>query len=306
MAALRPRLRVARAFTLVELLVVIAIIGVLVALLLPATQSAREAARRIQCASQLRQVGLGVITYFEANKMLPGSISHVPEGPAEGTYTPTGKGWIVSILPQLEQQPLFDQFDLSRPLQNTPNLELVRTRLPLLACPSDPSALELTTEQWQWKGTEIAVTSYKGVMGDSMMGRVTSFPGATPYCNNGDHECNGLFWRTSLQWPNRDSDLTDGWSNTMVAGEDSLEHNWHAAWAFSNGDTSSTYAPLNFLPDPPDPAVWWETRGFRSMHPDGAFFVFGDGAVHFLNESIDIAAYRALSTRNGGESTSIP
>lgn len=306
----RPRNR--SAFTLVELLVVIAIIGVLVALLLPAVQSAREAARRMQCGNQLRQVGLAVVTYYEVNKALPGSISYVDEGPEAGQYVANGRGWIVSILPQLEQQPLYDQFDLSAPfggasgLRARVNLPLVQTKLSVLACPSDATALELTEQQWQWKGTPIAVTSYKGVMGDSMMGQATAFPDATPYCNSGTYECSGLFWRTSMQWPHRDTDMLDGWSNTMVAGEDSTEHNWHAAWSFSNGDTSSTYAPLNFLPNPPAPETWWEMRGFRSLHPGGAYFVFGDDSVRFLSESIDIKTYRALSTRNLGEVVSIP
>lgn len=300
-----------RGFTLVELLVVIAIIGILIALLLPAVQAAREAARRVQCANNLKQIGLAILTYRDANNALPPSISYLAEGPTPADV-PTGKGWIISALPQLEQQAAFDAFDLSGSfnsgggLRNPANQELIERHLPVLKCPTDPTAYELITEQWQWKGIPMATTSYKGVMGDSMMGQATAFPGATAYCNNGVYECNGLFWRTSIQWAKRDRDLPDGWSNTMMVGEDSAEYNWHAAWVFSNGDTSSTYAPLNFLPDPPDPATWWEMRGFRSLHPGGAYFAFGDGAVHFLSEGIEIATYRGLSTRNVGETVVLP
>jgi prepilin-type processing-associated H-X9-DG protein len=138
-----------------------------------------------------------------------------------------------------------------------------------------------------------------------MMGSASSFGGA-PYCNSGARECSGLFWRTSSQFPGRFRGITDGTSNTMMVGEDLPRYNWHTAWVYSNGDTSSTYAPLNYLPDPPKPEDWWEMRGFRSLHPGGASFCFADGSVRFIQETINMDVYRALSTRNGGETVQAP
>ena len=133
-----------------------------------------------------------------------------------------------------------------------------------------------------------------------MMGTVSSF-GGTPYCNDAENDCNGLFWRNSYQYPGRFETMREGASNTMMIGEDVPEFNWHAMWSYSNGDSSSTYAPLNYMPDPPDPVTWWEMRGFRSRHPGGASFCFADGSVHFISETIALDIYRGLSTRNGRE-----
>ncbi|MCA9246153.1 MAG: DUF1559 domain-containing protein [Planctomycetales bacterium] len=289
-------------------MVVIAIIGVLVALLLPAVQSAREAARRMQCQNQLKQQGLAVHNYATAFGVAPYSIdgsggSRQGPNPSDDE---NGHGWIVATLPYLEQQPLFDQFNFNgsmesgQGLKDPAKLDLLKIQLNVLMCPSDPSVRELSTDQWQWKGVPVATTSYKGVMGDSIMGNTSAF-GGTPYCNDGAYECNGIMWRNSYQWPTRFSSMRDGTSNTLLIGEDVPAHNWHSMWTYSNGDTSSTYAPLNFMPDPPDPAMWWEMRGFRSLHSGGASFCFADGSVKFLSEAIAQDVYRGLSTRNGGE-----
>jgi prepilin-type N-terminal cleavage/methylation domain-containing protein len=293
------------AFTLIELLVVIVIVGILVAMLLPAVQSARESARRTSCSNKMRQVGLAVLSYLSTHKIGPSSITWRNEGPQPPANW-NGRGWIVSILPQLELQNLYDQFRFDgkftkgEGIKHPDNREAIKTNVPVLKCPSDGYAVTLITEQWQWKGIPIATTNYKGVMGNNMMGSASAF-GGTPYCNNGSYECQGFFWRTCGQFPGRFNRVTDGMSHTMMLGEDLAEYNWHAAWCYANGDSSSTYAPLNYMPIPPDPAKWWEMRGFRSRHPGGAQFCFGDAAVRFIVDTIPMDIYRGMSTRNGGE-----
>jgi prepilin-type N-terminal cleavage/methylation domain-containing protein/prepilin-type processing-associated H-X9-DG protein len=176
------------AFTLVELLVVIAIIGILVALLLPAIQAAREAARRSACVNNLKNVGLAVINHHDVMKHYPVNIGgHLPNEAPMGVQQP-GVGWILNTLPQLEEQPLFDQFRAAgafegnfsgtlciRPsvnvgLASTKNgnssPRLMRTQLSVLQCPSDDSVKELSTKQYQWP-CEAALTSYKGVIDDT-------------------------------------------------------------------------------------------------------------------------------------------
>ena len=164
------------AFTLVELLVVIAIIGILVAMLLPAIQSARESARRIQCNNNIRQIGLAICVYTETHGVFPVSCAHDhPDSDPMQSTSPlagqTGKGWIISILPFLEEQALYDQFlpgFVGGPMgpyggiQRPECREAMKRQLPMLQCPSDPSAGKLSDEQFQWFGIEVAVTSYDG------------------------------------------------------------------------------------------------------------------------------------------------
>jgi type II secretory pathway pseudopilin PulG len=298
----------------VELLVVIAIIGILVALLLPAVQAARESARRMECANKLKQLGLALHNYQTAFEMFPISFSYQHEGPKPSPQV-NGKGWILSILPQLEQQSLFDQFvpcfvghfpsnsGLKNPICRDP----MKTRLPILHCPSDDAVRKLTTLQMQWDGIEVAQTSYKGVIGDTRMGGNTSaHQGTMPDCHN-TVGCNGIFYRNNYQEPIRIEDIRDGTSNTFMVGEDVPTQNVHSAAFYANGDYASCHAPLNFFPYPvPTPAAWWNVMSFRSLHPGGAQFCLADGAVQFVSESIDHTLYRALSTRKGGEVVVLP
>lgn len=204
---LRLRRTATGAFTLVELLVVIAIIGVLVALLLPAVQSAREAARRSSCTNKLRQLALAVLNYEQTQKIFPTSEGWdfgrmkseeeanvkqaLPSTP--GNYL-TGKGWILTILPQLEEGSLYESFKAGGAFDRkgpfTPGFcssgregfglvsikngisvpELMRTQLSVLQCPSDPSAQELNKRHYQWPSPcEVARTSYSGVLGDTWL-----------------------------------------------------------------------------------------------------------------------------------------
>ncbi len=317
-AAIAYQRQAIRAFTLVELLVVIAIIGVLVALLLPAVQAAREAARRSQCTNNLKQIALAVHMHHDAQGHLPISItpwSHEKriKEPPDGY---TGMGWFVRILPYVEQQPLYDHFQVhgssgtmntnsrtgggisAEALRGSPGIQ---TQLPMLSCPSDPSSQELSEIQWQWRRVPVAVTNYKGVIGDTRMGGSGSIhQGSEPDTHN-TIGCNGLFYRNTFQEPISFEQVSDGTSHTYMVGEDIPAHNYHSAAFYSNGDYASCHAPLNFKPQPPIPEQWPHVMSFRSEHPGGAHFALADASVQFESESIDYCLYRANSTKAGGD-----
>jgi prepilin-type N-terminal cleavage/methylation domain-containing protein/prepilin-type processing-associated H-X9-DG protein len=197
-----------RGFTLVELLVVIAIIGILVALLLPAIQSAREAARRTSCTNNLKNLGIAVLTHHDVHKHFPVSMGHTDPNEAPGLAQP-GAGWILQTLPQLEEQPLYDQFKHggafegsytpanacrlapapNRGLASTKNgivvRDLMKTQLTVLQCPSDASVQVLSNQQYEWTGPtgcDTALTSYKGVLDDTWLGEGAG--AEEPYAND--------------------------------------------------------------------------------------------------------------------------
>lgn len=105
-----------------------------------------------------------------------------------------------------------------------------------------------------------------------------------------------MIWRNSALYPVRIGQVTDGMSKTMMVGEDLPSHNNHTMWSFANGDSSSTFAPLNYSLRNPLPAEYWDVRGFRSRHTGGANFAFGDGHVEFIQEDIDFDIYKEMST----------
>ncbi len=296
-------------FTLIELLVVIAIIAVLIALLLPAVQQAREAARRSQCRNNLKQFGLAIHNYHDNTKVFPISIGPWGEGGAGAPRN--GKGWIVSILPQMDQVGLYRQLTpgfagdmFSGAGMLTPSLASSLAQvLPVFVCPSDTSP-RTSTGQAQMP-LSVAVTSYKGVMGDSQMGGASSaFQGTVPDCHN-TKGCNGIFYRNNCLEAIGMNKVSDGTSNTFMVGEDVPEHNSHSAAYYANGDYASTHAPLNYFPNPPNPGYWPNAIGFKSRHVGGAHFAMVDGTVRFVNQSINKALYRALSTKRSGEVVSL-
>ena len=300
-------------FTLVELLVVIAIIGILVSLLLPAVQTARDAARRAACSNNLRQIALAIHMYQDTAKYLPISISYHHGGPNPSPEV-NGKGWIVGILPMIEEQALFDQFvpcfkgnfGSGGGMLGQACRGAMATELAVLHCPTDGSVEGAHTTQFQWTGIPVSLTSYKGVIGDTRMGGSGSIhPGTEPDCHN-TVGCNGLFYRQNYQEPIELKDITDGLSKTLMVGEDVAFHNHHATAFYCNGDYSSCHAPLNYKPNPPTPTHWWNVISFRSMHPGGAHFALADASVKFFAEGIDYNLYRALSTRAGEELIEVP
>ncbi len=340
-------------FTLVELLVVIAIIGILVALLLPAIQSAREAARRASCVNKLKNLGLAVLNHHDVKKHFPVSMGYLREG-GETTVDQPCAGWILNTLPQLEEQPLYDQFQqggafegsytaqgggchqpaLGRGVGSLKNgisvPKLMQTQLAILQCPSDESVTQLSNRQYEFAGCLVALTSYKGVLDDTLLGQfegstynndTTPYPSGKIYrdpstspvsgtdrdCHR-DMRCRGIFFRHSYRRPVTVAKVVDGTSKTLMIGEDVPDYNLHSTAFYSNGDWCSCNLPLNHgmtLP-PQNPAflaTWWEGQAFRSRHPGGVNFCLVDGSVRFLPENIDNVVYRTSCTRNAAEAT---
>jgi prepilin-type N-terminal cleavage/methylation domain-containing protein/prepilin-type processing-associated H-X9-DG protein len=302
-----------RGFTLIELLVVIAIIAVLIGLLLPAVQKVREASARSKCANNLKQIGLGIHAYHDAYSFFPYSTSY---GSESGPAPFNGRGWTLEVLPQLEQGSLYNNLEPSRTVNfgsganalNGANMQpWVTTPLPVFRCPSDTYTDPLTTKQFQWDPKPLAVTNYKGVLGDNQMGGGSSkFAGSTPDCHNSaNRPCPGIFYRNMYAHKPRLADVRDGTSNTLMVGEDLPEHNYHSGLYYANGDYASCHSPLNYMPNPPTPADWPNVISFRSRHPQGANFCRADGSVRFVRQGIDQLTYRAACTKAGGEALSI-
>jgi len=327
-------------FTLVELLVVIAIIGVLVALLLPAVQAAREAARRSSCANNLHQMGVAVLSSADANGgKLPTSIYRYDEMfscnprepyPGAGNNAPGGpgsiaKGWIVDILPQIEQQAMYQRLwarmkaDKRFGVKASSGLglghldvrDIIGAQHAFLTCPSDNTA-QPTDSLWYWDGVPTGVTNYKGCIGNHGMSDGNSLSdtappgfGTIPDCHN-TVETNGLFGRNTSIVPIQLKSITDGQSNTLMVGENVIGQDYHSAAFFSDGDFATAGIPINLFIEAPDVATqksnfWREGRGFKSYHPGGAQFAMGDGSTQFLNEGIDRLVYLGLATRAGDE-----
>lgn len=215
-------------FTLVELLVVIAIIGVLVSLLLPAVQSAREAARRTQCSNNLRQIALGVHNYHDANGRFP--INYLPVSPVNWNDNSGFQhwSWMSRVLPFIEQQNLYVNLRVG---ENTlrQSQQWIATQIPTFLCPSDDLSRRGPRLDGHNLGTPplaqplpLGQTNYRGVSGanwqwgDARWNPVRSVDGSGDGLTNGD----GIFYRTDYLKPRRLAMITDGSSNTFMIGED--------------------------------------------------------------------------------------
>ncbi len=317
-----------QAFTLVELLVVIAIIGVLVSLLLPAVQAAREAARRMQCNNNLKQIGLAVINYHDTYRMFPFSQAGDYNELFPGSLAAWGPDWsensrswsfLSRILPFIEQQNLYDMGAISTAhLIQSP---AVGQSIPGFLCPSDPGTGEGSRSfrsQYMYRTAPpqpVGLSNYKGVMGDSMYGIRAVFPPRFHNWADEDPWCcgNGIFTGMGYYNQVRMSSILDGTSNTFLVGEDA----WYSApnshigygysWAHAY-DVLATAAvrPNNRRLPPLDVNEWQQLNGFKSRHPGGVSFALADGSCRFISDSIDLFVYRGMATKDGGEVVSEP
>ena len=294
--------------TLVEVLVVIAVIGLLLAVAIPAIQFARETARRLFCQNNLKQLGMAIGLYHETSRCIPVSVSPWSEGPAPWPVR-NGQGWIVAVLPHIDQHSLYENlvqtdsgvFFSGNGLRNQACRPFLRHHLTTLGCPSDSSPGGTSRNQSELQDIEVALTNYKGVIGDTQLGGNNSIHSGSLPDTHQSTSCNGLFFRNSYQAPQSLSLVTDGLSNTFMLGEDVPEENNRSAAYYANGDWASCHAPPNYFPHPSTPNDWWNVVSFRSRHPNGLYFCFADGSVRFVAESISHTAYRNQSTKDGGD-----
>jgi prepilin-type N-terminal cleavage/methylation domain-containing protein len=300
--------------TLIELLVVVAIIGILVGMILPAVQAARESARRSQCMNNLKQMGVACQSYHETFRVFPsGYLASVPYNNAVNDTTP-GWGWGAGILPWLEQSSLAADIQFNLPIENAANAPAVQTPVAVYLCPSDllPNATFVLPDTSGKPLVKSAPSSYAGCVGNDY----SPADGATG---------SGVLFRNSAV---RAADIRDGMSMTIILGERAWS-NAKGIWAGApsgavllmgdenhNPVTPSITATAPILvqvhthllnaTEEPDGA----TDDFSSNHPGGALFAFTDGSVRFLHDiptdgpagyTYDGLMFQALGTRAGGE-----
>jgi prepilin-type N-terminal cleavage/methylation domain-containing protein/prepilin-type processing-associated H-X9-DG protein len=325
--ARRTARRSTTAFTLIELLVVIAIIAILIGLLLPAVQKVREAAARMKCSNNLKQFGIAIHMYNDTYNRLP---------PSGNNWANDTGSWLVQTLPMMEQGGLYKLFNPTTSTDTTtannvttnagsPNGNSPGFKLPYGLCPSDPGAPNLNC------------VSYVGSLGPQCAtsnGSGCSFEPNQQYCNGNsfgwgygtspDHgnstnpaDIRGVFNRLGARITLLS--ISDGTSNTIMVGECIPAEHDHLQsgqwWDYNQGAAHcTTIIPINTktasngscTASPYYWSSWNLSWGFKSNHTNGANFLFGDGAVRFLSQSIDHGTYQKLGCRNDGMTVNLP
>jgi prepilin-type N-terminal cleavage/methylation domain-containing protein/prepilin-type processing-associated H-X9-DG protein len=309
-------------FTLVELLVVIAIIGILIALLLPAVQAAREAARRMQCGNNLRQIGLALHNYHQAlGSFPPGGIT---EGPCCSTKSLVS--WSISILPYLELETLYDEYVMTAYNEDPENAKVREAKVPVYCCPSEQGTDNLAIPEsgpaGSWSG---------GLSLQYRRGSYRCMAGRSDGTGWWDADSNSHFpmeWRGVLHQVSernvsrkltteRIANVKDGTSNTLAVGEmaSKTHQSRRTFWAY----TYTSYNASDATPQSRTLLVDYDRcvevggtgganpckRGWGSFHPGGLQFVFCDGSVRMLRGNIDMELFCELATIDGGENASL-
>jgi len=325
------------AFTLVELLVVITIIGILVSLLMPAVQAAREAARRAQCLNNVKQIGLAMLQHESHHNFFPTGgwgWGYVGDADRGFDYHQCG-GWVNNILPYMEQQALHDLGQgLSDKLKSTANAQRVQTPLTMFNCPTSRRAITYPYLSYNNGGTGGPPANYDNVTavarsdyasnGGDKISEPSNFGIWSSNCGNGDCGPPASSWpteqtlTTAVQQVNaykptgivhvlsqvKAAQITDGASNTYLAGEKSL---WPDAYATGTdaGDNENMYIGDNadvtrWVVNPPGPDTPGldNSNAFGSAHPATFSMVFCDGATRAINFSIDPNLHMILGNRN--------
>lgn len=337
---MRLLLRTRRAFTLVELLVVIAIIGVLVALLLPAVQAARESARRTQCSNQIKQIGLALHNFDSAFMKFPPAgtgYSWCAAGNDElEIYNSNG---MVLLLPYLEQGPLFEKFNLKEASASTGSAATTNTTGTMVGDPTtNGNAAAAGTIIRNFLCPSDATPDPRGRLsgvhygpGGSLRGAATNYDFITSdrdfsICNNWRDQTGSAKRMFGENSTTRPADVTDGLSNTFAIGETTRWHVNGAAfawayrtWVMTGIDPGTSDPGINHwhLPNvhptwqnPPYTPVmgrlrtWWAASG--SLHPQGTYFAFGDGSVRFVSQNTDLTTLERLSAMGDGQPASLP
>jgi prepilin-type N-terminal cleavage/methylation domain-containing protein/prepilin-type processing-associated H-X9-DG protein len=328
--AVRRELGRPRGFTLIELLVVIAIIGVLIALLLPAVQAAREAARRAQCVNNLKQIGLALHNYESSHGTFPAGYQSWPgvgfRDAQTGDWGP-GWGWLTALLPNVEQGNLYNSLNLVIPCWDAANTTLVKTSLTVYLCPTANNP-DLTVGVTDinlnlWQNAVFARANYVHNVG---WNDIWSAPASVDY-EDMIKGANGVMYRNSRT---RIAAVTDGLSNTVAAGERSpwladavwpgvvagaKHYSYHEFASSGTGGTGINYDNAgSYVGANSGPSIWEDpqiihppnspighTDELYSLHPGGSNVLLCDGSVRFIKTSVHLSAWSALCSRSVGE-----
>jgi len=282
-------------FTLVELLVVIAIIGMLIALLLPAVQAARESARRCSCCNNLKQVGLAAHMHHDTYKCLPAGWDGYDTSSRPFALGSPGWGWAARILPFVEQANVEKNLiNFKLPVTDPANAQARLLTIKTFRCPSDTGKdTFLNVDEESGAGTlDFATANYIGVWGTTDTHECGELPAGTQCTSD------GTFFHNSAT---RFADILDGLSQTFIVGERNSRLDY-STWVGIDPVNDCSPGRLVGTASYPPNSQASDTHNFSSEHPSGTHFLLADGSVRIISDTIETAAYHALCTRAGADS----